>query len=75
VLTLDSNGGYVWHTFWGSSGVDWMTGIDKAFSLALDGSGGIYVTGGSDSSWNGPSGAPLHAFSGNGDLFVLKLVD
>jgi len=76
VLTLDSNGGYVWHTFWGSGGVDWQTGDDDASALALGGGGGIYVTGSSDSSWDGPSSAPLHAFcEESGSLFVLKLID
>jgi hypothetical protein len=63
VLKLDSSGAYQWHTFYGSS-TD-----DTGYSIAVDGSGSVYVTGESGSTW----GSPLNAHSGNGDIFVLKL--
>ena len=67
-LKLDASGAYQWHTFYGSANGDWGS------SIAADGSGGVYITGSSDSSWNGPEGqAPLHAHSGYRDITVLKL--
>jgi beta-propeller repeat-containing protein/S-layer family protein len=68
VLKLASAGTYQWHTFYGSSDVD------SGNALALDGTGNIYVTGNSGAYWNGPGGVPpLHAYSGNGDIVLLKL--
>jgi hypothetical protein len=68
VLKLNSSGAYQWHTFYGSSVNDYCSGI------ATLGSAYIYVTGSSDGTWNGPTGqAPLHGFSGSGDIYVLKL--
>ena len=71
VLKLDTNGAYQWHTFYGSGGAN---------AIALDGGGGVYVTGTAGVTWNGPSGqVPLHAFTTSlpgwnyGDLVVLKL--
>jgi len=66
VLKLNSSGAYKWHTFYGSSGDDFGQGI------AIDGSGNVYVTGVSAATWSAP-GAPLHAYSGANDIFVLKL--
>ncbi len=69
VLKLSTSGEYQWHTFYGSSSLD--TGY---ISLAVDGRDGIYATGWSLASWNGPDGqAPLHAYSGYRDISVLKL--
>ncbi len=68
VLKLGGSGQYLWHTFYGSAG------IETNLSMALDGSGKIYVSGYGNAAWNGPAGqAPLHSFSGGSDLFVLKL--
>jgi len=70
VLKLNSAGAYQWHTFYGS---DSTTYNDQ---IALDSSGNCYLTGNSNSAWNGPGGeAPLHAYSGSEsrDLFMLKL--
>ncbi len=63
ILKLDADGTYQWHTFYGSSGPD------SGGSIALDGSGNIYVTGCSVYAW----GSPLHAHSGGYDIFILKL--
>jgi hypothetical protein len=72
VLKLDSSGAYQWHTFYGCSGGDF------GYSLAIDGAGNLYATGGSENSWDGPGGqSPLNAFSGTGfydvEIFILKL--
>jgi hypothetical protein len=68
VLKLDPEGAYEWHTFYGA------VYNQSAYSLAVDGSGNIYVTGSSYSSWTGPSGeVPLHAHSGERDFYILKL--
>jgi len=68
LLKLNSNGVYQWHTFYGSS-----TG-DLGYGIAMDESGNVYVAGYSDATWNGPGGrSPLHSYSGDGDIFVLKL--
>jgi len=65
-LTIDPE--YQWHTFYGGSGVDF------AYAIAVDGSGNIYVAGDSTATWAGPAGEPpLHAYSGNHDIVVLKL--
>jgi hypothetical protein len=75
VLKLDGDGAYQWHTFYGSDKAE-----DEGQGIALDGSGKIYVSVKSYSTWNGPSGAtPKHAYSGGTyaesqtDVAVLKL--
>ena len=68
VLKLNSNGGYLWHTFYGSSSDDGSEG------LSSDGLGGAVVAGYSTASWQAPGPVnPLHVFSGGGDIVVLKL--
>lgn len=68
ILKLTGSGAYQWHTFYGSSGADF--GED----IAVQGSGNLYVTGGSDAGWLGAGGAPpLHAYSGDYDIVALKL--
>jgi hypothetical protein len=68
VLKLDATGVYQWHTFYGSISDDYSDGI------AVDGGGGVYITGMSIASWDGPAGqAPQHAHSGGYDIVVLKL--
>ncbi len=67
VVKLSKDGAYQWHTFFGS------TNYDGAYSIAVDGSGNIYLAGWSEGDWNGPGGiAPLHAYF-TGDLVVIKL--
>jgi hypothetical protein len=69
VLKLNSDGDNQWHTYYGSSG-----DFDFGEGIAVDGAGGVYVTGQSLATWNGPSGQnPLNGYSGGGDIFVLKL--
>lgn len=59
---------FSWHTFYGSNG------SDAGYDLAVDGNGNVYVTGYSSASWNGPGDkAPLHAYTGGGDILVVKL--
>lgn len=57
---------YQWHTFYGSAAAS-----DYGLSMAVDGNGNIYVTGGSYATW----GTPLHAHSGNGtgNIVIVKM--
>ncbi len=64
-LVLTSNGGYVLHGFYGSSGADYGKAV------AVDTQGLAYLTGYSDATW----GTPKHAHSGGYDLTVVKLND
>jgi len=65
-LTIDPT--YTWHTFYGS-GSD-----DLGLAIALDGSGNIFVAGGSGDTWVGPGGqAPRNPHAGNDDITVIKL--
>ena len=68
VLALNSAGKYQWHTYFGSSDDEEGDGI------ALDPSGDLAIVGNGFATWSGPNGeAPIHAYSGKQDLFVLKL--
>lgn len=66
VLRLTGNGVYSWHTFYGSSGFD----EGRAISADLF---NVYVVGLSSANWVNGSTQPLHAYSGDNDLFALKL--
>lgn len=58
------NGSLTWNTFLGASG------SDEASSIALDGSGNIYVVGHSSTSW----GSPVRAYTASTfDTFVARL--
>ena len=63
VAKLNTNGVLMWNTFLGGSDGDFGTGI------AVDGTGQVYVTGYSASSW----GDPLHSFSGGYNAYIAKL--
>jgi hypothetical protein len=67
-LKLNSAGAYQWHTFYGSSAVDY------GYGLVLDGARSLIAVGASNASWLGDGNAgPLHAYSGLFDAVVLKL--
>jgi hypothetical protein len=64
VAKLNSNGILQWNTFMGS--IDY----DRALDIAVDGQGSVYVVGESSNiGW----GMPVNAFSGNTDVFAVKL--
>ena len=63
VAKLNPSGGLMWNTFLGGNDSDIGRGI------AVDASGNLYVTGGSNSSW----GSPVRPFSGGGKAFAAKL--
>lgn len=55
---------YQWHTFYG------IADADSQFNgVAVDPSGNVYLAGVVHKTW----GAPLHAYSGNADVVVIKL--
>ena len=60
---LNSSGELQWNTFMGASDRDYGYGI------AVDGSGSVYVTGSSESTW----GSPVNAHAGGFDIFAAKL--
>jgi len=67
---LDTDGAYVWHTFYGSSE------IDTGYGITITDKGDVYITGSSYATWKGASGeSPLHGHSGNenDDIFILKI--
>jgi hypothetical protein len=64
VAKFDSNGILQWNTFLGGSGEDWC------LSVAVDGSGNVYVAGRSLATW----GTPVNAHAGGyADAFAAKL--
>jgi hypothetical protein len=69
ILKLNSEGDYLWHTFYGS-----LYGDDPG-GLAVDAADNIYMVGTSDASWTAPA-APLQPYIGGVSTYnmaVLKL--
>lgn len=60
---LNSSGHLQWHTFMGSSSEEYCSGI------AVDGSGNVYVTGRSETTW----GSPVQTHAGGYDTYVAGL--
>ncbi len=60
---LDSSGNLTWNTFLGGSG------SDEGYSIAVDGSGNVYVGGYSNATW----GSPIRAYTSGDDAFAAKL--
>lgn len=75
VMKLNNQGKYLWHTYYGASHDSSLDGDDEGNSIAVDGSGNVYVTGYSDRNWLGADNtAPLNAHGGDAEyMFVLKL--
>lgn len=69
IIKLDSNGKYLWHTFYGSAEDDY------AYDIAVDEAGNVYVAGTSRATWSGPGflGSPKYAHSGSEDMVLIKL--
>jgi hypothetical protein len=63
VAKLGSNGALQWNTFLGGSRAD------SGWSIAVDESGNVHMTGESQDTW----GAPISVYSGGADAFVAKL--
>lgn len=61
---LDTNGNLVWNTFLGANDTE-----DNARGIALNGQGGVFVSGDSIASW----GLPVKAHAGGRDPFVARL--
>ena len=63
VAKLDSSGGIIWLTFLGASG------NDRAYGIAVDSSGDIFVGGYSSATW----GTPVRSYTSAIDGFAVKL--
>jgi uncharacterized delta-60 repeat protein len=64
VAKLAADGTLLWNTFLGGNG-----DYDYGQAIALDSSGNVYVTGGTNGTW----GSPVRAYGGGWDCFVAKL--
>jgi len=60
---LDADGALLWNTFLGGSG------DDRAYTIAVDNIGNVFLGGYSSASW----GAPVRAYSSGNDAFVAKV--
>ncbi|MBN1661547.1 MAG: SBBP repeat-containing protein [Anaerolineae bacterium] len=66
VLKLDGSGTYQWHAFYGYNG--------EGASIALDRAGNMHAVAADWNNWYGDGGVePLHPYSGDADLMVLKI--
>ena len=66
VAKLDATGDLIWNTFLGAGSDDYGNGV------GVDGSGNLYVTGESNSTWQ-DAAAPRRLYSGGADAFVARL--
>jgi hypothetical protein len=67
VLALDPDGAYQWHAFYGG------TAGESGRALSVDASGAVFVAGVAVGAWSAADPSPVHAYSGDEDIFVLKL--
>ena len=61
---LDSSGALQWNTFWGAGG------LDVGSSIAVDGSGNVYVAGECYDTWGS---SPVNGYAGGSEACVAKL--
>ncbi len=64
VAKVSSSGVLLWNTFLGGTG-----DIERGYSIAIDGSGNIFIAGQSNATW----GSPVRPYIGDSDAFVAKL--
>jgi hypothetical protein len=67
VVKMDGSGNYLWHAFFGG------TGLDVAFGVKVDGSGNVVVAGLSTASFNVDWTAPKNAYAGSQDIVAVKM--
>jgi hypothetical protein len=63
IAKLDGSGSLAWHSFLGGSG------SDSGSAVAVDGSGNLYLAGGSTATW----GSPIRPFAGQVDTYVARI--
>ncbi len=75
ILELSSSGVYQWHTFYGPGLYANTSDTDQSYSISINSSGDISVTGWSYESWNGPAGqSPANPFAGaTSNMSILTL--
>ncbi len=75
LMSLDSDGLYQWHSFYGSPvNENPFLVRDLVHGIAVDNNGSIFVTGISELPWDGPSDQPpLNEHDGGDDMFILAL--
>lgn len=75
LLDLDARGGYLWHSFYGSSQVGGEGPVgDDATAAAVGANNALYAGGTSASPWDGPHGEPPEREGNYDDVVLLKVV-